>query len=64
MKIFVFNFKNYYSGSRSFKVLANSRDEAFEILKKERKKYLDDEETEAINEKVIELDSPKIISIF
>ena len=55
MKIFVFNFKNYYAGSRSFKVLANSRDEAFEILKKECKKYLGE---------VIELDSPKIISIF
>lgn len=64
MKIFVFNFKNYYAGPRSFKILANSRDEAFEILKREYRKYLDDEETEAIKGDVIELDSPKVISVF
>lgn len=62
MKIFVFEFKNYYAGSRSFKVLAHSRDEAFEILKMASTRYLNDEETEPTGERVIELDRPKIIS--
>lgn len=62
MKIFVFKFDNYYSGSRSFKVLANSNEEAFLLLRRERRKYLDDEETTFVGEKEIELDSPKLIS--
>lgn len=62
MKIFVFNFDNYYAGKRSFKVLARTRSEAFLLLEKERKKYLDDEETTYVGEEEIELDSPKLIS--
>lgn len=62
MKIFVFKFDNYYSGSRSFKVLANSNEEAFLLLRRERRKYLDDEETTFVGEEEIELDSPKLIS--
>lgn len=62
MKIFVFKFSNYYSGSRSFKVLARTRSEAFFLLEKERKKYLNDEETNYEVEEEIKLDSPKLIS--
>lgn len=62
MKIFVFNFDNYYAGKRSFKILAETRSEAFSLLEKEREKYLNDEETTYEGEEEIELDSPKLIS--
>lgn len=64
MKIYVFKYDNYYSGSRSFKVLANSEAEALAILIKERSKYLNDEETTYIGREEIELDSSKIIGDF
>lgn len=61
MKIFVFNFDNYYAGKRSFKVLARTRSEAFSLLKKECGEYLNNERTAYEGEKEIELDSPKLI---
>lgn len=64
MKIYAFKFDNYYSGSRNFKVLANSEAEALAILIKERSKYMNDEETTYVGRKEIELDSPKIIGDF
>lgn len=62
MKIFVFKFSNYYSGNRSFKVLAETKSEAFSLLEKKRRKYINDVETTYEEEEEIELDSPKLIS--
>lgn len=53
---------NYYAGKRSFKVLAETRSEAFLLLEKERGKYLDDVETTYEGEEEIGLDSPRLIS--
>ena len=60
MKVYVFNFDNYYAGSRTFKVFAHSEAEAYELLKKEYSKYLNDE-TELVSKHIVELDSPKVI---
>ena len=63
MKIFVFKFDNYFSGRRNFRILANSETEALSLLKEQHSKYFNDEETTFIRKEVVELNSPKIISI-
>lgn len=62
MKIFVFKYDNCFSGKRNFKVLAESRDEAWDFLQICRKKYIMDDDTCFLEEETIELDSIKMIA--
>lgn len=45
MKLFIFNCNNYYEGSRTYIVLAETSIEAEEILTKNADAYIKDEET-------------------
>lgn len=61
MKIFVFDFTNHSSRGRRFRVLAHSKEEAWEILEKEQRKYLHDDETFFMEDSTIEIDKPMLI---
>lgn len=63
MKLYKLKCDNYYHGNKTFIALANSQEQAFEVLKQdtEFEKYYKDDETGIIGWEEINLDYPKII---